>query len=465
MLNAKRFGLGSFAVLVALLACSLASPTPAQAQSAGQNTIYNASGTTGSWAFVDASVFNTSSDICFRIHAALGAIPAGSVGAVIDARGISTNLTCPSGKTPWVYTTTITTPATILLPAQTILINTGWTLPTGTRIVGEGGGANNASEGVTTIQACKSGMTGCSAALTGAIVAMGSASTTFCPANVCNGISVENMWLDGQGQNVVGISNSYSSESSYVKHVTLSQIVGTGLTVTAPSGAGTPQNSGPYEDITCAPGTGAVAGTVCVRLLNVSTRGIHGMTCINTSTTIPTNAIALDGSNNSIEDVNVQGFQYGVRLGAGSSAQNNLLKNISGGSGVTDVVFITNVTGHTVTDITMLGIGNGGSATHTIQDNRTSPTTTISDATVAMYVLGEQLTGGGTPIGYSRFTTSPSVPTWANGSGSPSNSVTCKIGALYSNTGGKSGSSNTWWVCTPAHSYSCGTTPCWTDIN
>jgi hypothetical protein len=462
-----------FAILFVILICWAASPIPAPAQcsgSQGNNAVYAPCGTggainpQGSSAYIDASMFNTSSDICSRIHAALAAIPSGVTGAVIDARGISASLTCPTGKTPWVYTSTVTTPAAILLPAQTILLNTGWTLPSRTRIVGVGGGANTGSTGVTTIQACKSGITGCSN-FTGALVAMGSVSTSFCPSNVCNGISVEDLWLDGQGQNVVGIANSFASEGSYVKHVTLNQLVGAGLSITAPSGAGSAQNSGPYQDITVAPGSGATTGTICARILNVSTRGIHGMSCINTSSTIPTVAITLDASNNSIEDVTVQGFQNGVRLGANASAQNDLLKNISGGTSVTDVVFLTNVTGHTVSDITMLGIGNGGSATHTIQDSRTTPTTTISDATVAMYVLGEQLTGGSSNIGFSRFTTSPSVPTWSNGSGSPSNTVTCKLGALYSNTGGKSGSSNTWWVCSPAHANGCGTTPCWANIN
>jgi hypothetical protein len=468
MKNATKKRWKAFAASAMLLACWIVFPSHAQGQSQGQNVVYD--GTTqasqiGSWAYVDASTFSPTSDICFRIYTALTSIPSGTgtTGAVIDARGINSGLTCPSGKTPWSYTTTVTTPATILLPARTILINTGWTLPNNTRIVGVGGGANNSAEGVTTIQACKSGVTGCSA-FSGTMISMGSSSTTYCPSNVCNGVSVENIWLDGQNQNVTGISNSYAAEQSYVKHVTLYQITGPGLSVTAPTGSGTPQNSGPYQDISCMPGASAVAATLCAKIQNVGTRGIHGMSCINTSSTIPTTAIALDAPNNSIEDVNVQGFEYGIRLGASYNASNNLLKNITGGTGMTSaVIFISGA--HTETDVTILGASNGEvSGVATIQDSHATPNTTVSDTTVAMYVIGEAVTSGSTTLGYSRFTTSPSAPTWGNGNASPTNTSACLVGSLYSNTQGKSGSNDTWWVCAPVSTY-CATANCWTNIN
>jgi len=442
----------------------IASPAGVLAQSAGNNAVYNSSGAlAASTSYIDASPLS-GADICAKIHTALGTIAAGST-AVIDARGIATNLTCPVAKTPWVYTTTVTTPATILLPAATILLNTGWTLPTGTRIIGEGGGANSstATAGVSTIRACTSTTPTCSQNLAGAIIAMGNATTTFCPFNgasqpVCTGISVENLWLDAQGLAINAIANNYAQEQSYVKHVTLYQIAGTGLGVSPGTGGGTPQNSGPYLDISCTVNTGAAAGTVCARILNVSTRGIHGMTCINSSATIPTNAIALDGPNNTVEDVKIQGFKYGVRLGASANAPNNLLKNITGGSNVTSVVFLTNVTGINVNDVAILGVGNGGAATDSITDNRTTPATTLTDATVAMYILGEPLTSAGTPIGYSRFTTSPNVPTWAHGSSVPTG--TCKIGSLYSDTnGGLTGHTFAWYVCTPS-----GVTTVWSGV-
>ena len=91
----------------------IASPAGVQAQNAGNNAVYNSSGAlAASTSYIDASLLS-GADICAKIHTALGTIAAGST-AVIDARGITTNLTCPVAKTPWVYTTTVTAPATIL---------------------------------------------------------------------------------------------------------------------------------------------------------------------------------------------------------------------------------------------------------------------------------------------------------------------------------------------------------------
>jgi hypothetical protein len=63
--------------------------------------------------------------------------------------------------------------------------------------------------------------------------------------------------------------------------------------------------------------------------------------------------------------------------------------------------------------------------------------TQLSDATLAMYIVGEPILAGSTVIGYSRFTTSESIPAWP-GTGS------CAIGSLYSETSGTSG---TLWGC------------------
>ena len=451
----SRLALGALASMLAIWSLANASQLAAQAE--GNNAVVQGTSISYSTSYIDAgAVTGTSSqtDICAKINAALGLISSTFPSAVIDARGINSGLTCPAGDTPWSYgTSTFAKAATILLPARTIVINTGWALPSGARIVGEGGGASSSSAtgGITTIQACKSGVSGCTQNLSGAMLAMGTASTAYCPSNVCTGVSIENLWLDGQGLSVNGIVNNYAQEQSTVKHVTLYQIGSSGLGVSPPTGVtGTPQNSGPYVDINCLAGSAPTSSTVCARILGVSTRGIHGITCINTSSTIPTNAIALDASNNSIEDVKVQGFEYGIRVGASGTAKNDLLLNVSGGNDVSSVVLISNA--NTVSDITILGVGNGGTggATDTITDNRTSPTTVLSDATVAMYVLGQQLTAGGTNIGYSRFTTSPSVPTWSNGNGTPSGS--CKTGSLYSNTTGQSGS--TWYLCGPTGAWS-----------
>ena len=140
-------------------------------------------------------------------------------------------------------TNTITIAATVLLPSATIIINTGWTLPSGTRIIGQGAGSDTSSP-ATTIQAS-------STFASTFMIDMGSSSTTICPANVCMGISVENLRLDGQSKSITGVLNNYSQESSYVKHVTFYQINGTGLSV-GPSSPGNPVNSGPYSDLLAA---------------------------------------------------------------------------------------------------------------------------------------------------------------------------------------------------------------------
>jgi hypothetical protein len=63
--------------------------------------------------------------------------------------------------------------------------------------------------------------------------------------------------------------------------------------------------------------------------------------------------------------------------------------------------------------------------------------TTLSDTTVGLYMLGEQVNVGNTsittPATYSRFTTSPSVPSWLSGPNTPP-SGSCTVGSLYSCT-------------------------------
>ena len=53
-----------------------------------------------------------------------------------------------------------------------------------------------------------------------------------------------------------------------------------------------------------------------------------------------------------------------------------------------------------------------------------------ADEFVGMYVLGNIANGG-----YARFTTSPSVATWASGPAAPPTGTTCAQGSLYSCAG------------------------------
>ncbi len=124
---------GTFWGVVALISSVLLCPSGAAGQSAGNNAVYNPSGTcsptcAASSAFIDASVFlgtgnNQSPTICGAIYGILSGkfynYP--GTGAVIDARGISGTaaLTCAAGTTPWNNgTTAVTVPRPSCCPPE-----------------------------------------------------------------------------------------------------------------------------------------------------------------------------------------------------------------------------------------------------------------------------------------------------------------------------------------------------------
>src|SRR5579863_1178548 len=250
----------------------------AGAQNQGQNAAYDSSGgVTPSPGFIDASMFtgSTTNNICAVLNYVMtpshGIIP--SAGAVIDARGLpgtfSTSMTCTTtNPSPWAGITN-PPPTTILLPAtgaNPIIIPSTWGLPPNTRLIGEGDGipATGSTPG-TTIRAATSFTSGTP------MISFGVSS--LC-TSACTGISVENLTLDGQGQMIDGIDNGFSQDLSYVDHVSMYQILGTGLSV-----SGSASNSGPYSNITF--DTGSYAGgtaTVCASINGLTgTRGIHGL--------------------------------------------------------------------------------------------------------------------------------------------------------------------------------------------
>ena len=138
---------GALVLLIALGPCSTSAST-----TKGQNAIYNSSGTAASPAFIDAYVFGgTGTNICGVLNTILnpanGFLP--SSGAIIDARGLpaaNTSMNC--SISPW---QNFNTPpaSTILLPAATISIPGTWTVPSGTRLIGQGYGTT----GGTVVQA------------------------------------------------------------------------------------------------------------------------------------------------------------------------------------------------------------------------------------------------------------------------------------------------------------------------
>ena len=460
-------------VAVGLISLSLFCPARAVGQTAGNNAVYTSSGNcspsfpcASSPAFIDASVFVTSpppisQTFCGVLNYVLVHIvqPTYPFGAVIDARGLNSNntsMTCTStNPSPWSGITSLPPPSTILLPRTTasnpIVIPSTWSLPPNTHLIGEGGSVSSSTTVGTTIQA-KSG------SFSGSMIQFGWGALCLGPGSspICSGMSAEDLILDGQGQAITGILNQYSGDQTYVDHVSLYQIVGTGLSI---SNAAT--NSGPYSNITFdTGGFSGVSSTICAAITDAaSTHGIHGLSCTSESEDLDAAAaVLLDSSNNSIEDVRISGFYDGIRVGANANAQSNVLVNIIGDTSYAgsltpiNIVHIFNV-GNTVSDLSIMGANNAGGSplTVTIQDDLTGPQ--LKDTSVGIYAIGNKGTGDY----YSRFTTSPNAATWvvANPTNSSAPSGNCSPGSLYSNLSA-SAVNTTFYVCaynTPANTW------------
>ncbi len=405
--------------ILSLFLGSLAAPTVVHAQ-AGDKAVYQGSTVVRSRLYIDASV-QGGADVCAKINNALLNLANGTNypggAAVIDARGVATTLfTC--AHSPWYNLSTIKS-AVILLPSGTIKISSTWTLPSGTKIVGEGGedpALEPAGQTIGTILQAQSNF--------GPMIAMGSTSG-------CQGASVEDLVLDGNTQGNDGIDNQYCGDLSYVNHVTLYRVTGYGLYV-----YGNAQNSGPYSNITCDTAGSSPLGCADMK---VSTLGIHGMNCTTGSVTPTANAaIYLDSSNNIIEDVRVEGFDEGIIVGEYAAASSNVLRNILGDTNKATgtqppPVSVIEIYGTNVSDLVIMGVGNTSVApnsSHTITDSLLAFGPYINDAYVAMYVVGKKLS-----TGYSRYTTSPSQANWSVGAGAISGSCN-SAGSLYSNATG-----------------------------
>ena len=199
-----------------------------------------------------------------------------------------------------------------------------------------------------------------------------------------SGIGIEKLILDGQGKSIIGIWNQLAQTQSYVDHVSLYQILGTGLEI-----SGTANNSGPYTNINFNTGTTftAVASTVCAQI-KVSgtggTRGIRGLSCNNLTGTLGNAAVLLDSSSNSLKNVTILGFSDGVLVGSNAAAHSNVLVNVIGDTPSTlicnpncrlpviNAVHISNV-GNPVTDLVIMGASNvTGGGTFTLHDDVTS---------------------------------------------------------------------------------------------
>jgi hypothetical protein len=457
--------------LLALLVGMAVFVQSASAQQAGSPTITPSSfdGTHYAYsnAYIDASASGISgSDICAKIHYALVQLssptnyPNGS--GVIDARGVSVGTACSSTSgnsgwgNPWSGFTTPPAPgATILLPAGTIQINTQWILPSGTRLIGQGGedpGLNPSGVKRTTIQAGTTGFPGSY----NSVIQMG--------VNVgCYGVSIEDLVVDGQGlsgsNELSGIANQYCLDGSFVRGVTLYQIVDAGLSIGANDDdiSGALSSSGPYSNITFDTGNLATSITTNGIYLGATTRGIQGVTCTNSNivngqwTGVVGICVNVAASGNSVQDVRVEGFDTGVNV----AASDVVLMNIDGDTNPTSggttgsTLYVVKVAGGQ-TSVAMMGISNncvnpqGNSSycsdpnDYTIYDNSIGstadirPLTFTNDPFVAMYVIGNWIDVNSKKA-FSRFTTSPSAANWSVGLSGISGSCTTP-GSLYSNT-------------------------------
>ena len=457
-----------------LVILSAISPAKLTAQVQGNNTVWSSSTTIGSSAFIDASAFTgNGTDLCDTLNYIYTHTPAiiPTTGGVIDARGLNggnTSLTCAAS--PWNGVTS-TPPTTVLLPAATIVISAAWILPNQTRIVGEGK--------VTTVIQPKS-------TYSGDLIDMGSAS---CPSGVCSDVSIEHLDLGFPGNSYTGtntnngIVNANSQNNSYVDDVTISNLGGIGLSVSA-------ANSGPYTNIAYGtnqpnPGSTTPCGTSCPVAVRIQspTRGLHGITCSGDTQTANQSsilgngaanaaAIQVQANSNTIQDVHTEGFWDGIQIGATANIGSIEVSNVtsgnsgSGGGPVTNTVHIcgpfpntstlgacaSTLTG-VVSDVTVRDVLNAnGVLTATIQDDITgttiSPTnnnlTGSPNAFSALYALGRAVSFSGVAAGTSLFTANPSlagvdsatnVATWGSENGIPT-TTPCPTGTLFSNTAG-----------------------------
>ena len=275
--------------------------------------------------------------------------------------------------------------------------------------------------------------------------------------------------MDGDGgTSVIGIQNQYSQTNTFVDHVGLYQILGTGLLVESGADA-----SGPYTNIRFDTGGDTSASTTtCVSLNGLtSTQGVRGLTCLS-KTNDASAAVLLDSSNTSIEDVRIVGFYDGILIGANAIARSDVLSHIIGDTSATpnptpvNTVHISDA--HTVTDVSLMGLSNSGLAgTYTIQDDITGPH--LSDTSVAIYALGDLVTTSSTTVGHTRYTTSPNVANWSVGSSVPSSGCSSATrGALYSCVGGYSSCCPSGVTCSTSTAkalWVCGNTATWLSID
>jgi hypothetical protein len=262
-------------IIAVLLYCLPVFVIRANAQgSQGQNAVCSStsvcssnSETVGTGAFIDASMFVgnvTSPTFCSVLNYVLAHVvqPTYPNGAVVDTRGLpgltQTSMMCATS--PWGSGSDyLIVPSVILLPAGTITASVPWVLPTNTKLIGVAKGTSSNYVLETTIKAGFS---------SGAVVQFGDSN---CPSSGCQGISVEHLTINGNAQTVNGIENDNCGLHCYVEHVTMYQVLGTGLKVSGTNAT----DSGPYSNITFDVGGTSDASSQCAWIIGTS--GTRGM--------------------------------------------------------------------------------------------------------------------------------------------------------------------------------------------
>jgi hypothetical protein len=288
------------------------------------------------------------------------------------------------------------------------------------------------------------------------MIQMGRTSGCSLSGNAKGEVSVEDLVLDANSEQIDGVDNVSCQELSFVSHVTVYRATGVGLSVAAAA-----TNSGPYSDITFDTKNVTPNGSTECANIAATTRGIQHMTC-TTGATADTVAdgISIAAQGNSVEDVRIEGFATGVSV----AASNNVLINILGDSnpqGASSPVSVVSIASG-MSNVALMGITNNCTSnctySTTVADNATNAQLThTSDPSVAMYVLGNCTTPSSctTSSAYSRYTTSTSVANWSVGTtGTPVTGGCAARGSLYSNR--SASASPALYVCSAV-----GTNPTW----
>jgi hypothetical protein len=472
--------LSRFCLLTAAVVCCLSYGSSAQAPQSpplstlGVKIICGASSNSStcgtpyydSYAVIDASVF-PGATLCAQINAVQtwinNNLPVGTDGLgttyplhyLVDARGITgAALTCASGETPFDKVKSQGSAGykigsmVLLLPAGKIAIQTVWNIPAWIELIGVGAGDVAGANSYQTVIQVPANTTW----------PTGTAILTINGASCCNDVFsvqtwIKNLVLDGNGDTINGINDVVAGSGALVDHVGLYRIGGTGLLIGGLNTSQAAQNSGPYTNITFDVGSIVTnANTSCLQIQgSVATKGIHSFRCISHDT----NALAgirIDSSNNTIEDVILQGFYDGILIGANGPASSNYIANVVDTSVSTQywsTVHIANT--HPVADLSIVGVSNDCTVansqpckTVTIQDDWN--TAAISDTIVGAYMIGNRNSTGA----FSRFSTSTqvsaqvsttNVPVWLTGTTVPATNSACTtVGTLYSNPSGL-------WLC------------------